>query len=145
MDECKKLEDKWGQSKLKMKRPDLRLDKQWTNRFGEYLVEEMLILLNKNPRKPRKQRNFQPDLETAEYIYEVKTQTYYTSGTAGEKIMGVPHKYAELPELYHKPIQIVCIGGAEVLGYSSYHLYKDIPNIPEAKKRNLEYYERNRF
>ncbi len=30
----KLLEDAWGQRMLKTRRPDLNLDKQWTNKFG---------------------------------------------------------------------------------------------------------------
>ncbi|NBO72250.1 hypothetical protein EBV26_17465, partial [bacterium] len=30
----KVLEDKWGQQMLRKRRPDLKLDKQWTNKFG---------------------------------------------------------------------------------------------------------------
>ena len=35
------------------------------------------------------------------------------SGTAGEKILGVPLKYGEVPRLYHKPLKIVLIGYQE--------------------------------
>ena len=51
---------------------------------------------------------------------EVKTQTFFTSGTAGEKILGCPFKYADIPELYGKPLKIICIGGAEKCSRESY-------------------------
>ena len=41
------LEDKWGQAMLKIRRPDLKLDKQWTNKFGEHICEEIYSLLGK--------------------------------------------------------------------------------------------------
>lgn len=41
----KPLEDAWGQEALRQKRPDLKLDKQWTNKFGEHLTEELYTLL----------------------------------------------------------------------------------------------------
>ena len=47
----KVLEDKWGQETLKKKRPDLKLDKQWTNKFGEHLVEEFNYILGKEVSK----------------------------------------------------------------------------------------------
>jgi hypothetical protein len=114
------LEDKWGQEIMKMRRPDLSMDKQWTNRFGEYICEEIYTLLGKMVSKPVKKENKQPDLETDDAILEAKTQTFYTSGTAGEKILGCPFKYAEIPDLYGKPLKILCIGGAENVCRKSY-------------------------
>jgi hypothetical protein len=106
-------EDKWGQAKMKACRPDLGLHKQWTNLFGEYIVKELYILQNKTVTKPVKKMNHDPDWEVDDAILEVKTQTYFTSGTAGEKILGTPLKYAEIPDLYSKPLKIICVGGAE--------------------------------
>jgi hypothetical protein len=107
------LEDKWGQDMLKKRRPDLRLDKQWTNKFGEHLCEELYTLLGKVVTKPIKKENFQPDSEIDDFILEAKAQTFYTSGTAGEKILGVPLKYSKIPRLYGKGLRILCMGGAE--------------------------------
>lgn len=109
----KQLEDAWGQATLKARRPDLRLDGQWTNKFGEHICEELFILRGKTPIKPPVREHYQPDLEVDDAVLEAKAQTYFTSGTAGEKILGCPFKYAEVPELYGKPLQIVCMGGAE--------------------------------
>ena len=64
--------------------------------------------------------NLMPDLETDDYIVEVKTQTYFTSGTAGEKILGTPFKYRNVPVLYKKPLLIMCIGGAEKMCKENY-------------------------
>lgn len=107
------LEDKWGQDVLRSLRPDLKLDKQWTNLFGEYICGEILLLQGKEISKPDKKEHYQPDCEVDNAIWEVKTQTFHTSGTAGEKILGCPLKYAEVPDLYSKPLKIICIGGAE--------------------------------
>ncbi len=107
------LEDKWGKDNLKIRRPDLNPSKQWTNKFGEHLCEEIYILLGKEISKPIKKEYYQPDSEIDDYIIETKTGTFYTKGTAGEKILGCPFKYAEIPELYSKPLKILCIGGAE--------------------------------
>ena len=93
----KVLEDKWGQNILKKRRPDLKLDKQWTNKFGEHLCEEICIIKGKEYNKPINKNHYEPDLEIDEYIIEAKTQTFYTEGTAGEKILGCPFKYAEVP------------------------------------------------
>jgi hypothetical protein len=103
----KEKEDEWGRNVLKIKRPDLVLDKQWTNKFGEHIIEELYMLINKPINKPNKINHLQPDLESEDFIIEVKTQTYYTTGTASEKILGTPYKYADIPTLYNKPLKIV--------------------------------------
>ena len=105
------LEDEWGSTMLKLKKPGNA--KQWTGQLGEEVCEEVFKLMGKSIKKPVKKNHYQPDFETDEYIIEVKTETYYTEGTVGEKILGVPFKYAEIPELYQKPLRILCIGGAE--------------------------------
>lgn len=48
------LEDEWGRQILKTRRPDLKLDKQWTNKFGEHLCEELYYLINNQVTKPVK-------------------------------------------------------------------------------------------
>lgn len=116
----KTLEDEWGKKILKLRRPDLKLDGQWTTRFGEHICEEVAILKGKRPTKPVKKEHFQPDIDIGDYLWEVKTQTYFTTGTAGEKILGCPFKYADLPILYDKPLQIICLGGAEKVCRNSY-------------------------
>ena len=116
----KVLEDKWGQQMLRKRRPDLKLDKQWTNKFGEHICEELYMLQDKVVSKPVKKEHFQPDSEIDVAILEAKAGTFFTSGTAGEKILGCPFKYAEIPELYSKPLKIVCMGGAEKVCRESY-------------------------
>lgn len=116
----KVLEDKWGQDMLRVRRPDLKLDKQWTNKFGEHLCEEIFTLLGKQVSKPVNKQHYQPDAEVDDAILEAKAQTFFTSGTAGEKILGSPFKYAEVPQLYGKPLKILCMGGAEKVCRESY-------------------------
>lgn len=136
----KELEDLWGQKVMKNRRPDLELNGQWTNRFGEYLCEEIYTLLGKTVTKPAKKEGKQPDAEIDDAVVEVKAQTYYTTGTAGEKIMGVPFKYAEIPRLYSKPLHILCLGCAEKLARDSYGLLPG-PKCSAEKKDLLDYYK----
>lgn len=127
----KKAEDIWGRHALKMRRPDLALKQQWTNKFGEHICEELFSLLGKNVSTPPKKKSlvkrkrYQPDCEIDDAIIEVKTGTYYTTGTAHEKILGVPLKYAEVPNLYNKPVKILCIGGAEKMCREQYGILPD--------------------
>jgi hypothetical protein len=116
----KVLEDTWGITLLEKIRPDLVKrngnvleKKQWTGPVGEHLCKELYILQGKEIHKPKKQQHFQPDWETDDAVLEVKTQTFFTTGTAGEKIFGVPFKYADVPGLYGKPLHIICMAGAE--------------------------------
>lgn len=136
----KTLEDEWGRRVIKARRPDLKIDQQWTNKFGEHLCEELCILQGKTPRKPVKQRNYEPDCEVEDAIVEAKAQTYFTSGTAGEKILGTAFKYAEIPDLYGKPLQIVCMGGAEHLCRTQYGNLEGEKTTPQ-KKAFLEFFE----
>lgn len=136
----KNEEDIWGRNILKIKRPDLKLDKQWTNKFGEHICEEIYYLMNENIKTATKKENYNPDLETDKYIIEVKTQTYYTIGTAGEKILGCPFKYAEIPELYSKPLRILCIGGAEKISREQYGNLLG-SKCSKQKKRILDFYK----
>lgn len=111
----KTLEDNWGRSLMKERRPDLN-GKQWSSLLGQYIVEEALYLLlskNKISTQPQKE-NFRPDFEVDDAVIEVKTQSYFTTGTAEEKILGCPLKYADIPELFQKPLKIICVGHAEV-------------------------------
>jgi hypothetical protein len=140
----KVLEDEWGRTILKKRRPDLKLDKQWTNKFGEHIAEEIYMLLGKVVSKPVKKEHYQPDCETDDAIVEVKAGTFHTGGTAGEKILGCPVKYADIPELYGKQLKILCMGGAEKVCRESYG------NLPgekcsKQKKKFLDFFRENRI
>jgi len=137
-------EDIWGREKMKKCRPDLKLDKQWTNLFGEIICKELNILLGKTVSKPVKKENYQPDWEVDDAILEAKAGTFHTSGTAGEKILGCPFKYAEVPDLYGKPLKILCMGGAEKVCRESYG------NLPGAKcsrqkQKFIDFFRENRI
>lgn len=88
-------------------------NKQWSTKLGEELVFDVLELRGENPRKITKKNGFQPDWETDNYIYEVKNSSWMTSGTAGEKVFGTWIKYQDIPELYGKPLRIVCVANQE--------------------------------
>jgi hypothetical protein len=135
-------EDVWGKAKLLTRRPDLNLKKQWTNKWGEHIAEELYSLMGENVTKPIKMNGYQPDLQSNDFIIEAKTQTFFTSGTAGEKILGTPFKYCEVLELYGKTLKIVCMGGAEKLCRQQYG------NLPGSKCSNkkkefLEFFKKN--
>lgn len=105
----KQLEEKtWGNQMIKDED-----NGQWTTKLGENLVFDILNILGENPRKVPIKCGFKPDWETDEYIYEVKTSNWWVAGTAGEKVLGTWIKYQDIPEIYGKPLRIVCVAKQE--------------------------------
>jgi hypothetical protein len=103
----KKLENeerKWGNEMIGQKN-----NGNWSTKLGEQLVYDVLKLRGENPKKPIAKGGFKPDWETDAFIYEVKTSNWWVSGTAGEKVFGTFVKYQDIPELYGKPLKIVCV------------------------------------
>ena len=122
----------WGNEMINKKN-----NKQWTTKLGENLVYQILKKQGKNPEKPKKKNNFLPDWETDEYIYEVKSSSWWVPGTAGEKVLGTFIKYQDIPELYKKPLRIVCVA------FQEYELtYEKTPyfgnNVTEKTKQLLD-------
>ncbi len=116
---------------------------QWTTMLGEHLLRETLELLNENPRriqakiKGENGKTMNPDWETDMCLYECKTRTYTTTGTAGEKILGAPWKYSECFNLYKKPLKIVCIAYQEEEAEKDFCIFN--PSSP-IRKSILDYY-----
>ncbi len=133
-------EDNWGRAMLKLRRPDLKVDKQWSGKFGEHICEEILLLHGKTVTKPANKDHYQPDLQDETTIWEAKAETYFTSGTAGEKILGCSFKYAEVPTLYGKPLRILCMGGAEKSCKDQYGIFEG-PKCSPKKKEFLDFYK----
>lgn len=110
-------EVKWGQALMKAYRPDIHAwdeKNNWTTIFGQDIVKELMYLKGKNVvQKPKAKEGKEPDWEVEDEIIEVKNQTYFCGGTAPEKIAGVPLKYADVPQLWNKRVNIICVGGAE--------------------------------
>lgn len=102
-------EKAWGNTIIECKKPTA----QWTTKLGEYFVEELLQKIGYNVQKGPKVGRYNPDRETDEYIIEVKTRNWTTTGTAGEKVFGTPLKYASIPKSTGKPLLIVCVAFQE--------------------------------
>lgn len=113
--EPKAIEKKWGNSVIKKKN-----NTQWTTLLSQEVVFEALVKLGrKNVRRTTakqstvRDKKYDPDIQCDKYVYEVKGRSWNTTGTAGEKILGVPLKYGEVPSLYKKPLQIILVGYQE--------------------------------
>jgi len=112
---------------------------QWTTALGEGVLNDLLVLRGEHPTRisddmdaaPRAANNKRlvPDRLTDVAVYECKSRNYTTKGTAGEKILGCPIKYCEVPRLYKKPLVIVCIGFQELEARRDFQLFN--PQSPE--------------
>jgi hypothetical protein len=109
---------------------------QWTTLLGENLVYQILKINGENPQKVQRRGGFEPDWETDNFIYEVKTSNWWVSGTAGEKVLGTWIKYQNIQELYGKPLRIVCVANQEYeLEYGKVKYFGE--NITEKTKQIL--------
>jgi len=111
----KEEEKNWGNNVMGTKN-----GKQWTTMLCQNLVQEALTMLGRNHvhrttqvKSTLRDKKYDPDLVCDMFVYEVKGRSWCTAGTAGEKILGVPLKYGEVPRLYEKPLKIVLVGYQE--------------------------------
>jgi len=137
---AKTQEKEWGNSIIGQTN-----NGNWTTLLGETLVYDVLVLKGENPRKPETKSGYSPDWETDEYIYEVKTRNWTTTGTAGEKVFGVMYKYSDIPKLYGKPLKIVCVAYQEhELVYGNTKIFGEVSETKKiyldlAKSLDIEY------
>lgn len=89
---------------------------QWTTLLCQEAVREMLEKLWYKPfdksrslLATKRNKKYQPDLETEDAVWEVKWRNWTTTGTAWEKILWTPLKYAEIPTIYNKPLNIILV------------------------------------
>lgn len=117
----------------------------WTTKLAEHMVRDVLILRGENPRRPQRKDGYSPDWETDDYIYEVKTRNWTTSGTAGEKVLGTMYKYSDIPKIYEKPLKIVCVAYQEYeLTNGTTRIFGEVSENKQrfldlAKSMNIEY------
>lgn len=139
---CKKIHDTiddekaWGNMLTKKYCNSSKDTCQWTTLLGEYVVKLLLILNGHTIVEKQKHKGYDPDIETSDCIYEVKTRNYNTTGTAGEKILGVPRKYADVPTLYNKNVVIVLCGYQEIEGINKFKLFG---NGSDALKKMIDF------
>lgn len=112
---------------------------QWTNTYGEQLVRFLLeetnhIVFDKKPRLKINNKILCPDIETDNCYYEVKTRNWTTTGTAGEKILGTPLKYCEIPKHTGKRVYIVLVGYQEYEAKNNFIIFNPEEN---SNKKNI--------
>jgi hypothetical protein len=136
----KEDEDKWGQLIIGTNKKNT----QYTTKLGEGIVGEILEYLQLNPQSKTKKKladgqNIEPDWIANDGVYECKARTWNTTGTAGEKILGTPYKYIEVPTLYNKPLYIVCLAFQEEEAFNSFKLFGNSKS--NAKNQLLKIYK----
>jgi hypothetical protein len=111
-------------------------DGKWSGAFGQLILQEIIP----GGWKPRTRKGRQLDWEDENFVYEFKTQFHLSGGTAQEKIPAVPIKYIEVPELFGKPLRVICLAGAET--YTRVFL-RDCPKMRDQlalwKSWNIEF------
>jgi len=133
-----RTEKTWGN--LIIGRCDPNQTSQWTTVLGESIVAEILTRRGHTVYRPKNMNGYKPDWEIENAIIEVKTRNWTTSGTAGEKVFGVPYKYAEIPKLYGKPLKIVCVAYQEYeLTHGKTKVFGE--DIPTEKKEMLDFWK----
>jgi len=131
-------EKKWG-NQIIGRGPENHTS-QWTTILGESIVAEVLSSQGHTVYRPKNMNGYKPDWEIENAIIEVKTRSWTTSGTAGEKVFGVPYKYAEIPKLYGKPLKIVCVAYQECeLMHGKTRVFGD--DISTEKKEMLTFWK----
>ncbi len=97
-------------------------EKTNTGNFGELLVKQILEDIGIQVEHQARVGNFKVDLLSDEAIYEVKTRTYSTSGTAGEKTTHVPFKYEEIATKL-RPLKVILVGYQEFEAVYKFRLF----------------------
>lgn len=132
-------EDQWGVAMVRTVRPAFKIEStQWSGPFGELVCGEIYLLSGKSAKCPKKRQKLKPDLETDDEVIEVKCGTYYTGGTATEKLPGVPYKYSDVPKVWGKPLKIVCLGKVEKIARDEYGLLPGKAVLNDFKKEAIE-------
>lgn len=103
----KEYEDHWGMS--------LVGTKMWSGKLGECIVHTLLHMIDGHVTlQPRIMYHSRLDVATPTRICEVKTGSWYTTGTACEKIFGSVYKYSDVPSILNIPLYIVSVAHNEL-------------------------------
>jgi hypothetical protein len=130
-------ENEWGRKMLAIaqNRPEEDIG-QWSGPLGELLFKNLCDIQTVKVWRPEQKKRLKPDFETKLGIYEIKTGTWNTTGTAHAKIGNVPWNYAPVLRLYNKPPSIICIARAmEYALESQYILRQGEQRIPERQEQ----------
>lgn len=112
----------------------------WTGPFGESVGYDLITHWHGSAWKPRTVDRWKLDWETDHVLLEIKTGSYFVKGSIDDKVLGIPFKYLDVPQLYGKPLWILCVGRTE---HASRNLYGNLqgPRQTEAHRELLMFWE----
>lgn len=131
---AKEMEKAWGNRMLGCENKI-----QWSTSVSEQTVRMALEDLNYRPYRPIKMHGMKPDWECKDFIIEVKSRSWCTPGTIGEKVLGTPWKYCDVPKYYNKPLLIVLVAGQEWECRHKFSFWSK--NICENRQKMIDLYE----
>lgn len=124
----------------------------WSTKLSEHFAKECLeyifdeeIKFPKNDKKFNKRLDLFLDNNDFKNYFEIKCRTYFTSGTAGEKILSVPKKYAKFLSNKKIPLNIILLGYQEIEAnkFSLFDMEKednyDIQQLELWNKQNIRF------
>lgn len=123
-------EKKWGAHVLGKPIPDKL---HWTGPFGEYIGYDLMKNWHGEVWKPQTIQGFNLDWETDHIIMEVKTGAHFVKGSIDEKILGTPFKYVDVPQIYGKPLWVLCVGRCERVCRD---VYGNLPGMTQTKSHS---------
>lgn len=115
--ESKDKEVEWGNTILDKNENPI---KQWTTRIGEGIVKQLLQEKGYVVKDSKTIEHRRPDVLTEDIVWEVKTRNWTCPGTAGEKVLGAPLKYCEVPRLFNKRKLIII-----AIAYQEFEMCKE--------------------
>jgi len=152
----KQTEDIWGKGII-----DCSSKTMWTGVLGESIAREIFSAFGSEVSCPTIKEGKKIDLMVSlkstditlptaaeqNFLVEVKNQTYFTKGTAGEKILGVSNKYCRTYDLYKMPLKILCIANAEKLMREKYNFLPEmgVPDSCLAEHSEINDFYKERF
>ena len=101
----------------------INLTNNWSSVLGETLVRDCLVKRHNQRIIPFDNR-LRPDFVTNDFIVEVKTRNFNTSGTAGEKILFPSLKYMDIVNELRKPLLVVLVGYQEIEARDKFGMFK---------------------
>ena len=108
-DDAIKKEKEWGNLMTGGKN-----NTQWMHPLGLSLLKFIFDQCDKEVLKPKEINGYKLDWETDDAVWLIRVRNWTSnSGIGSDKIAGYPFLYSDVPRLYKKNLNIVCVGYQE--------------------------------
>ena len=128
--------------KFHLCKPISKIKKKCSKKYGEktkLLSDRKVHYIKKSTGK---KSYYVMDIIEEDTIYECKMRRYTCTGTAGDKILGVPGKYSEVPINTKKPVQIVLFGYQEYEALNDFEIGLPISKLSKGKCKLYNFYDK---